>query len=157
MGNLAVAESLLTVNAINYLYFRGEKYLEAHLASYIPPYLCSGCGCSDYLWPNINDITLGTHDWTPAWDGVSYKIYINLCVPSSFNIQFNSITGYADVPNHDDWRLFSVAANYNGDSSPGDIYDNVNTPPPLGQVYNNVNAVVIWSSNPAFTVNVTLS
>jgi len=155
LGNQAVVSAIYLADIVNYLYFVKDGYVESLLADYTPPYPCDVCGCEDYIWPLGNDITPGTHNWASAWDGQTYKIFINLCVPDAFNITFNSITGYTDVPNKTDWRLFSGP--YTGDSSPGDIYNSVGTPPPLAQQYNGVGALVLWSADPAFSVNVTIS
>lgn len=154
--DIAIVETALTPDVLNYLHFQNDGYVEAVLSEYTPPYACD-CGCEDYLWPNTNDITPGTHDWTSEWDGIEYKILVKLCIPDAFSIRFNSITGYTDLPGHTDWRLFSPEYDWQWDNSDGDVYNSPDTPPPLGVTYNNVNTVCIWSSNPAFTVNVTIS
>lgn len=163
VGNQALVTTLLGVDALNYMFYKGQGYFETQLANYTPPISCTACGIELYLnWGTIVSGTLNA-------DGIPFQVETEIApgngVPHGFiEIESShpvdiSISGMSDLtPHPDTTRYPSFLKFYDG----GGVKQDIPNDPPIQDAASDTDVIMIQGcvtdpAGPIQTVTITIT
>lgn len=154
---------LLSNDALSYLFFANDQYVEAKIANYTPPIDCSVCGECEEIYFGYGTRNGGDIFESEALSGqyagehrISFIVNYDgsdAC-DNTLNLTFSNWTGFTGVV-YNERQGFAISDDLNHNTNDGDSYEVVNTnTPPASQQYDNCRLIIIVSST-AFSVDIT--